>query len=96
MHCACIPRLRFSKLTNPGMCRILCANRDEYLSRPTADAHFHSFEPIGHAEDPDGKVLSGRDLLAGGTWAGVNRSGRVALLYACVFHDDPDGNSIGL
>ncbi|KAH9841689.1 DUF833-domain-containing protein [Rhodofomes roseus] len=70
----------FWSLEHPAYALILCSNRDEYLSRPTANAHFHSFEPVGRAEDPDGKVLSGRDLLAGGTWAGVNRSGRVALL----------------
>ncbi|KZT65847.1 DUF833-domain-containing protein [Daedalea quercina L-15889] len=70
----------FWSLEHPAYALILCSNRDEYLSRPTANAHFHSFEPIGRAENQDGKVLSGRDLLAGGTWAGVNRSGRVALL----------------
>jgi len=32
-------------------------------------------------EDPRGKkVLSGRDLRAGGTWLGMNRGGRVALI----------------
>jgi len=70
----------FWSLEHPTYALILCSNRDEYLSRPTANAHFHTFEPIGRAEDLDGKVLSGRDLLAGGTWAGLNRSGRVAIL----------------
>ncbi|KAH9936490.1 NRDE protein-domain-containing protein [Fomitopsis serialis] len=70
----------FWSLEHPAYALILCSNRDEYLSRPTANAHFHTFEPIGRAEDLDGKVLSGRDLLAGGTWAGLNRSGRVAIL----------------
>ncbi|KAF9465311.1 NRDE protein-domain-containing protein [Collybia nuda] len=57
---------------------ILCSNRDEFLSRPTLDAHFHNFEN-GPGSFP-GNVLSGRDEQAGGTWFGVNRAGRVALL----------------
>ncbi|KAA1474731.1 DUF833-domain-containing protein [Dentipellis sp. KUC8613] len=32
------------------------------------------------AKTDEGYVLSGRDLLAGGTWLGINRSGRLALL----------------
>ena len=33
---------------------ILCSNRDEYLTRPTANAHWHSFEmPVTVPEDPD-------------------------------------------
>ena len=58
---------------------ILCTNRDEYLSRPTMTAQFHSF---GHEaeSDEEAKVLSGRDLRAGGTWLGMNRFGRLALL----------------
>lgn len=70
---------------------ILCANRDEYLARPTLSAHFHSFEALPKSalnddgpasEDNDrGSVLSGRDQLAGGTWLGISRpTGRVALL----------------
>lgn len=62
---------------------ILCSNRDEYMSRPTAPAHFHSFEKLGQPEDVGvGTVLSGRDLRAGGSWLGLNRTGRVAVLYA--------------
>lgn len=56
--------------------RILCSNRDEYLSRPTVDAHFHSF---GRESDAP-FALSGRDLQAGGSWFGINRAGRIALL----------------
>jgi len=58
---------------------ILCSNRDEFLSRPTQDAQFHNFEKDG-AESISGYILSGRDEKAGGTWLGVNRSGKVALL----------------
>ena len=56
---------------------ILCTNRDEYLDRPTQDAHFHSF---GTDNTDPYQVLSGRDGLAGGSWFGINRAGKVALL----------------
>ncbi|KAF9481126.1 hypothetical protein BDN70DRAFT_803997, partial [Pholiota conissans] len=61
---------------------VICTNRDEFLNRPTSNAHFHSFEDVS-SPNPDGTVgpiLSGRDLQAGGSWFGLNRSGRVALL----------------
>lgn len=64
-------------------CSILCTNRDEYLSRATENAHFHSF---GHGQEgsaSDHFVLSGLDLQAGGSWFGTNRSGKVALLSVC-------------
>jgi uncharacterized protein with NRDE domain len=57
---------------------ILAANRDEFLSRPTADATFHSF---GRDPSPGGEILSGRDLQAGGSWLGMNKdSGKLAFL----------------
>ncbi|RDX53474.1 DUF833-domain-containing protein [Polyporus arcularius HHB13444] len=70
----------FWTLDHPEYALILCSNRDEYLDRPTTPAHWHSFGPISAQDDQRGSVLSGRDLLAGGTWAGVSRTGRVALL----------------
>lgn len=48
---------------------VIAANRDEFHARPTAAAHWWP-------ED----VLAGKDLMAGGTWFGVHRSGRIALL----------------
>ncbi|KAH8113482.1 NRDE protein-domain-containing protein [Phellopilus nigrolimitatus] len=63
-------------LDHPEYAMILCSNRDEYLSRPTVDAHFHSF---GRESDAP-FALSGRDLQAGGSWFGINRAGRIALL----------------
>jgi uncharacterized protein with NRDE domain len=48
---------------------VIAANRDEFHARPTAAAHWW-----------DEGWLAGRDLQAGGTWLGVTRSGRVALL----------------
>ena len=41
------------------------------VGRPTAPAHFWE-------EHPD--LLAGKDLLGGGTWLGVTRTGRVAGL----------------
>ncbi|KAG8950827.1 hypothetical protein FRC04_007059 [Tulasnella sp. 424] len=86
-------------LSHPEYALILCANRDEFLDRPTERAKWHTFEPIRGSEaskDPGreevavppeevpqeerGKVLSGRDAAAGGTWLGITREGKVALL----------------
>ncbi|CCL99742.1 uncharacterized protein FIBRA_01764 [Fibroporia radiculosa] len=71
----------FWSLEHPQYALILCSNRDEYLSRPTTPAHYHSFGDVNtDPSDDSSSVLSGRDLLAGGTWAGISRAGRVALL----------------
>lgn len=53
---------------------ILIDNRDEFLNRPTAQA---TWWPA-----PDSDVLGGRDLLRQeqGTWLGVSKSGKVAVL----------------
>lgn len=53
---------------------ILLDNRDEYISRPTAKADFWPA--------PNSHVLGGRDLLRPiqGTWLGVTRTGRIAVL----------------
>lgn len=74
---------------------ILCANRDEYLARPTLPAHFHSFEALttpassndsvsavqDDVKSKGGRVLSGRDVQAEGTWLGTSQpTGRVGLL----------------
>lgn len=55
---------------------IVAGNRDEFFARPTASADWW----------PDGRVLGGRDLRAGGTWMGVSRDGRFAALTN---HRDP-------
>ncbi|KAJ3574137.1 hypothetical protein NP233_g1961 [Leucocoprinus birnbaumii] len=70
-------------LEHPAYALILCTNRDEYLDRPTQDAHFHSFGmgPCPQSSsNVSGNILSGRDVKAGGSWFGLNRAGRVALL----------------
>ena len=48
---------------------VIAANRDEYHARVAEPAHWW----------PEG-ILAGRDLLAGGTWLGVSRQGRWALV----------------
>ncbi len=50
---------------------VLATNRDEYHDRPSQYAHWWQDHP---------GLLAGRDLEAGGTWLGVNRSGRLALV----------------
>ena len=56
---------------HPDYRLIIAANRDEFYDRPTAPA----------ARWPDAPaVLGGRDLQAGGTWLGIDRSGRFAAV----------------
>ena len=53
--------------------RVIAANRDEFLDRPTlALARWQT----GSGQE----VISGRDLRAGGTWLGMTPDGRVAFL----------------
>lgn len=61
---------------------IVAANRDEYHDRPTsALAAWH---------DAPG-IYAGRDLKAGGTWMGIERSGRFAALTNIVDPRKPVG-----
>ena len=53
---------------HPRLTLVLAANRDEYHARPA--------RPAAWTDD----VLSGRDLMAGGTWLAVRRDGRFALV----------------
>jgi uncharacterized protein with NRDE domain len=56
---------------HPDYRLVLVGHRDEFHARPTA--------PLGWWPDsPD--LLAGRDLEAGGTWLGLHREGRLAVL----------------
>lgn len=50
---------------------VIAANRDEFYNRASSAASFWDEEP---------ELLAGRDLVAGGTWFGIARSGRVAAI----------------
>ena len=50
---------------------ILAANRDEFFSRPSA--------PMAWWEDAP-EILAGRDMVRSGTWLGITRRGRIALV----------------
>lgn len=50
---------------------IFAGNRDERHARPTAPSHWWEDAP---------QVLGGRDLHAGGTWLGITRNGRFAVV----------------
>src|SRR5271156_2492133 len=66
---------------HPSYKLILINNRDEFLNRPTAPA---TWWPA-----PNSNVLGGRDLLRTeqGTWLGLTRSGKIAVLTN--FREDP-------
>jgi len=50
---------------------ILAANRDEYYERPSEPPHYWKDVP---------QLLAGRDLVAGGTWLGITKAGRIAAV----------------
>lgn len=56
---------------HPGFPLVLLGNRDEFHQRPAV--------PAGWWPESD-HVFGGRDLQAGGSWLGVTRSGRLALV----------------
>ncbi|KAJ0969070.1 hypothetical protein J5N97_021947 [Dioscorea zingiberensis] len=51
---------------------VLLLNRDEYHERPT--------EAVAWWGDGEKRILGGRDRLAGGTWLGCSKDGRLAFL----------------
>jgi uncharacterized protein with NRDE domain len=63
--------LIFAHQVLPDVPLLVAANRDEFHSRPTAASDFWPERP---------QLLAGRDLLQGGTWMGVTRSGRFAAV----------------
>ena len=63
----CLALIAFA--VHPRYRLVVAANRDEYHARPAAPAAWW-----------DEGFLAGHDLKAGGTWLGVTRRGRLALL----------------
>ncbi|MGB5621050.1 MAG: NRDE family protein [Gammaproteobacteria bacterium] len=57
--------------SHPRYSLILAGNRDEFHQRPAAAADWWQAEPA---------LLAGKDLAAGGTWLGVSRGGRAAVV----------------
>lgn len=59
---------------HPRFPLVVAANRDEFFARPAAALDWWT---PPHAQ---AAILAGRDLDAGGTWMGLTRSGRIAML----------------
>jgi uncharacterized protein with NRDE domain len=72
----------FAHRIHPDFPLILAANRDEFYDRPTAPARFWTDAP---------KILAGRDLLHGGTWLGITRGGRLAVVSNFRDPDEAEG-----
>lgn len=72
--------LFFSYRTTPGYRLVVAANRDEFLSRPTAPLDFI---------DERKTILAGRDLQGGGTWLGITAQLKFA---AITNYRDPAAN----
>lgn len=58
-------------ISHPRYKLIMAGNRDEFYDRPTAQADFWMESP---------RLLGGRDLRSGGTWTGITRNGKIAVL----------------
>ncbi len=65
--------ITFAYKTHPVYDLVLAANRDEFYARPTRKAQFWN-------EEDSPAILAGKDLEAGGTWMGVERSGKWGAL----------------
>lgn len=58
--------------THPRWQLVMAGNRDEFHARPAA--------ALAAWSTPDAGVLAGRDLRSGGSWAGVGRHARMAVV----------------
>ena len=61
----------FSYKSHPDYPLILASNRDEFYERPAAPATFWK-------DAPD--LLAGRDLKSCGTWLGITKTGKIAIV----------------
>jgi uncharacterized protein with NRDE domain len=75
---------------HPRYALVVAANRDEFHARAALPAHWGEHPPYTG-------LLAGRDLVAGGTWMGVRRDGRWALVTNVRDgrRDDPEAPSRG-
>ena len=65
--------IAFAIGASPRCPLVIASNRDEFLDRPTL--------PLDRWQTACGqKIISGRDLRAGGTWLGITPAGRVSFL----------------
>lgn len=62
----------FALGAHPRFPLVIAANRDEFFARPASAMDWWSAGSV--------EVLAGRDLEAGGSWFGLTRGGRLALL----------------
>jgi len=63
--------LAFAWRVHPDFPLVLVGNRDEFHNRPAEPAHWWSA--------PE-EILAGKDLQAGGSWLGLSRRGRFAVV----------------
>jgi len=63
----CIAAIYFQEFANYPL--VIAANRDEYFDRPSRPPGILATKPM---------IMAGKDLLAGGTWLGINEHGLVA------------------
>ncbi len=63
----------FAYRADPRFPLVVAANRDEFFTRPTAQADFWQTAS-------GSRILAGKDLQAGGTWLGITPSGRFAAV----------------
>jgi len=64
----------FTVQQHPAFPLVVAANRDEFFRRPTASMDWW------HSDIAGREVLAGRDLLSGGTWLAVDRTGQVSAV----------------
>ena len=72
----------FAKNFHPKYKFILAANRDEFYDRPTSPAKFWDNAP---------NLLAGRDLVHGGTWLGITKTGQFATVTNYRNPNQPNG-----
>jgi len=61
----------FANHVHPDYPLVLIANRDEFHARPTRIAQWWDSNP---------NLLAGQDLVAGGTWLGITKTGCIAAI----------------